>query len=286
VTASQAQAVVQCVFSGTPGLWNYQCTINNALVTDPRESVLIARVHPAGGTDALVRIVEFRNNSVLSHIPNELFTAFPGIVTLNAGLTNLSSIGWLRNCQNLQTLTINHNRLTELPTRSISACNNLVTIAADHNQITDLDPWLLRSFRNFLTLNMDDNQITQIRFRALLTASTRTGLTINLSNNPIQRIEGNFDRTANFANLLFGNCQIDEIDRNFLNNVVGTIGTLNMTGNRCISMSFTGINPTTLPGISPFFNRCFLNFDQARTTRPPPPTEPTTWPGETTDPRE
>jgi hypothetical protein len=273
VSVSQATVVVKCVFSGTPGQWNnYQCTINNALITNPREPVFIGRFHPGAGNDSLVRIVEFRNHSQLSHIPNEFFTAFPGLLTINAASTNLRSIGVLRNCQNLQTLTINNNNLTELPIRSISACVNLNSINVNNNQITDLDPWLLRTFRNLQTFQIQNNQLTLIRSRALLTATSRSPLMLSFSGNPIERIESAFDKHANFTSLHFNNCRIDEIDRNFLNNVVGSINNLGMSGNRCINMSFPGVNPNTLPGFAPFFHRCFTNFDQTRTTRPPPPT--------------
>jgi hypothetical protein len=236
---------------------------------------LVARLHPRGGNDSLVRIVEFRN-SQLSHIPAEFFAAFPGILTLNAASSNLRSVGVLRNCQNLLNLNINNNLLKTLPTRSISSCYSLASINVQNNQITDLEPGLLRNFRNLQTFQIQNNQIRLLRSRALLTATTRTALNFRFGNNPIFRIEGGFNKTANFANLWFDNCRIDEVDRNFLNNVVGDITMLNMTGNLCIDTTIANIHGSTIPGVKPFFHRCFLNFDQARTTRPSPPTAPAT----------
>jgi hypothetical protein len=276
--AAYAAFVVTCVISGTPGTANYQCVINNANVTNSRDPVLIGRIHPSGGTDAHIRIVEFRN-SQLSHIPNQLFEAFPGIVTLNAGSTNLRFVGVLQNCRNLQFLNINNNRLIELPTRWLSACTRLASINVQNNQITDLEPWLLRAFPNLQIFNIQQNRMTIIRNRALLTATTRTALDFRFGQNPIERIEGGFNKSAIFTNLLFNDCRIDEIDRNFLSNVTGRIDNLAMHRNRCIDMSIPRVNAATLPGITPFFQRCFVNFDRTRTTRPPPPpTEPATTP--------
>lgn len=247
IAASQAIVVVQCIFSGYPGdthpSYFYTCTINNTVITDPNEEVLIARLHLNGGTDANVRQVEF-TNSQLSHIPNEFFDAFRGLYHIGAQWINLTSVGELRNCGNLQLLDIRQNQLTALPASSISACSNLITIYANNNQITEIEPGLLLNFAKLQTFS--------------------------IGNNKIRRIDGSFNKTSNFDLLDFQNCKINAIDPDFLKDIKGSVATLNLVGNECINVELTGINSATVEGIKPFLFNCFRNFAP---TPPPPTTE-------------
>jgi hypothetical protein len=170
VVQTQATVVVQCVFSGRPYYNEYKCTIDGAVITDPNEEVLIARLHLSGGTDANVRYVEFKN-SQLSHIPNEFFDTFRGMYYMYAQETNLTSIGELRNCGSLQTLYVFSNKLSELPTKSISACSSLIYIHAGTNQITELEPGLLSNFRNLEKFYINHNKLTELREGALHTTT-------------------------------------------------------------------------------------------------------------------
>ena len=95
-------------------------------------------------------------------------------------------------CQllNLTTLSIEHNRITELPDNCFTKLTKLLTLSLSSNTIRRLQDGLFDGLQNLQTLQLSSNQISYIGLRVFSNASDLTSLrTLNLNYNKLTSLE-------------------------------------------------------------------------------------------------
>ncbi len=248
---------LKCEFEGTPQSSNYTCIFRNAIVQN-NEAVTVNRYHANGWTDQQIYFLRFEQ-SKLSHIPNEVFDTFPNLKYLYASNDQLQKIGKLRNCNSLLQFYFVNNQLKELPADSISACKNLQVINVHGNQITRLEPGLLTNFKNFKVLNMKFNKIRELEPRSLETLPTSLTKEFYFNNNPLEKINSSFDKTAKISWMSFANCNISKLPESFLDGLQGSISNLDFRNNICVNQNFVDVTRDRVDFVKSSLQNCLFD---------------------------
>ncbi len=163
-------------------------------IYDLTEQVEISGKHSRGKTDLDVKELEFKSSD-LSHIPNEFFVKFESLKKVDARETGLKILE-LKNCANLEELSVGNNELVELP-KSLSNSPKLNMVNAAENLITELE---LNSCDSLRKIYLQNNRLTRLTSSSL--GACKNLEVIDLRHNQIFFFEPgfllNFDRLKDF----------------------------------------------------------------------------------------
>ncbi len=241
-TPTQATIEIKCDFS-VDRYTGYKCTVVQIFIDDINEKVDIKGNHMEGYNDARVVFLEIRD-SFVKRIPQEFCNRFNNLRTIWATNINLLSLVKLKNCESLETLKFNKNK------------------------ISYLEPGFLSDLKNFQSLNLEDNLLTELKDSALHTVSQNKDLDFLFLYNPIERIEGTLNNTAIFKNINFKGAGLQSIDPKFMYGFLGRIEWLQFGGKCVDSNLFMDVTPGTVSDVRQNLQRCFNNFIPSETESP------------------
>lgn len=248
---------LECIYQDFGNL--YVCGLQNITVLDPLENVTFTGTHAPNRTDADVNYVGISNSNT-PFIIQQLFTTFPSITGLDIVNSNLQTIQ-IPPVVQLEELAIFGNNISRIESASLRNQTRLIQLFAMNNGIATIDEDAFEDLSSLLTLIISDNRITELHPRTL--SNLTEVVQIYFDRNLITTIdEDTFSQNTNLAFLFFEDNEIDKIHPRTIAKIRNNLNFLNLSGNRCISNSFSTYPEGDLEWmtIHNLLQPCFNNF--------------------------
>lgn len=214
----------------------YMCSLQRITVLDPSVNVTFNGTHDDNRTDADVDLVQIYSSNT-PFIINQLFTTFPNLRFLNIYDSNLATIVIPPEAQILQ-LSIVGNNISTLTSSSFRNQTQLRYFYITHSGVTDIDEDAFGDMHAVEYFSLWNNSIQKLLPRTL--APLINALRINFRNNLLSIIDEDiFLQNTNLEELYLGFNQIDQIHPRSFVNLRNSLSMIDLTGNQCVSQSFS-----------------------------------------------
>lgn len=135
----------------------YGCEPTVTVVGNRTDLVRVVGVHPDGLSNADVRILDVRNEQLLSRLPQNIATFFPNLIGIQWSVGSLTALtaNDLQPFPNLQVLALSNNQISSLNSNLFTNTNQLQWISFFNNSLSGVgnnlfSPLTNLSFANFL----------------------------------------------------------------------------------------------------------------------------------------
>jgi hypothetical protein len=219
--------------------YGYGCQLFEVNVTDPSVSFTFSGEHKEGNTDSDVVVLEVLGSD-FRFIPQEIFTFFPNIHTIEVYTSNLQSIN-VSGTDRLLQFTAVSNNISRIENGVFTSQPNITSINLNRNGIKEIEENAFNGLELLSTLYLIGNDITNIPNG--LFNNTPALRSLDFERNQLTRIESEtFSNLRNLRYLWLEHNRIDAISPNFTHPFADSISLVNLKGNVCVDgeVDFTG----------------------------------------------
>jgi Leucine-rich repeat (LRR) protein len=250
------EVTLECDFRETI-FGEYACRLRGITVLEPSANITVTGTHLEGRTNADIEVIQVWESDT-PFVIQELLTAFPNVVELDIELSNLQVINIPETVQ-LQWLILYENNIHRIEAGSIRGQESLSYLELISNRIRFIDELAFDDCERLGSLILINNLLEEIHPRTL---APLTGLTyLDFERNRLASIaENNFVAQTRLSSLYLEFNQINQIHPSFQSNVVGSINFINLSGNRCVSRSFSISTDVGVQLMTNFLQTCYNNF--------------------------
>jgi Leucine-rich repeat (LRR) protein len=201
---NQRNILIDCNYTITAN--GYACIARDCDIGNFSGQIKISEEHRPGLSDWNVKIMEFRESSLIK-IPPQIFDTFENLKELIVPSVILEE---LNNLKNLEVFNGSSNLITEIKSNTFENCTNLKTIDLSFNKIETIADGLFEMLENLTNLNLKSNCIIEIDQHTFDGCQKLKYL--NLEENRLEYLaEEAFQELADLEKLYLGSNQLFEI---------------------------------------------------------------------------